>query len=108
MLLDVLKHRRAPKRLDLPVTVSQPPMNRRIPGANVADVTLEVLNIDRVEADDGGEETNVGFCEAGAVVEGPRRGGEVGFDAVEGGEEGCYGGGVGGLGGCDAGFVCWR
>ena len=29
--------------------------------SDIADVALEVLNVDRVEADDGGEKPDIGF-----------------------------------------------
>jgi hypothetical protein len=55
-----------------------------------------VLHVDRVEADDGCEEADVGFRDGGRGEEvgcgGLRK---VGFEAVEGFEEGCYGLGVG-------------
>lgn len=48
-----------------------------------------MLHVDCVEADDGRVEANICFCDVGAMVEGPRGFLEVGFGAVEGGEE-CF------------------
>ena len=47
-----------------------------------------MLDVDGVEADDGGEEADVGFGDGGAVVVGGGMCGEVGFGLVEGLEEG--------------------
>ena len=73
-------------------------MQVRVPAADISDVALEVLNVDGVEADDGGVEADVGFGDGGAVVVGGGVGGEVGFDAVERAEEGVHGFFVGFLG----------
>lgn len=97
MLLNMLKLRRRPKRRHIPVQPPHPRVNSRIARADIADVALEVLDVDGVEADDGRVEADVDFREARAVVVGAWGGGEVGLDAVEGVEEGCYGGFVGGL-----------
>lgn len=53
--LDVLKLRRLLERRLVPVQVAHPPVQRRVPGADVADVALEVLHVDGVEADEGDE-----------------------------------------------------
>ena len=50
-----------------------------------------MLDVDGVEADDGCVETDVGFGDGRAEVVGCGVGGEVGFGAVEGGEEGADG-----------------
>lgn len=42
----------------------------RVSAADFTDVALEVLNIDRVKADDGCVEANVGFSQPVAKVEG--------------------------------------
>lgn len=94
--LNMLKLRGAPKRLVLPIQVAHPLVQVRIPGANVAQVALEVLDVDGIEADDCGVEADVGF---GGVRGGEQVGGgglgEGSFDAVEGGEEGGHVFGVG-------------
>ena len=105
MGLDVLELGRAPKGRDAPVEFPQPAVQGRVPRSDVPDVALEVLHIDRVEADDGRVEADVGFGDVGAVVVRPGVLGEVGFGSVEGGEEGVQGAFVGGLGGGEAGFV---
>lgn len=47
--------RRGSKRLVVPIQVLQPPMGRWVSTANVTDIALEVLHVDWVEPDDGGE-----------------------------------------------------
>ena len=98
MLLDMLKLRRLPKRRHGPITMPEPAMQSRKARADVAEVAFEVLDVDRVEADDGRVEADVGFGDGGAVVEGAGVGGEVSFGAGEGGEEGVERGLVGELG----------
>ncbi len=99
MFLDVFKLRRLAKRRYIPIQLSDPTMQRRIPGAYIADVAFEMLDVDGVEADDCCVEADVGFGDVTAEVVGARGGlgGEVGFGAREGGEEGLDGGFVGGL-----------
>lgn len=75
------------ERRHVPVQLPQPAVDGRVARANVTQVALEVLDIDRIEADDGGEEADVGLGDVFAKVVGAGRGGEVGFSAVEGGEE---------------------
>jgi hypothetical protein len=63
-------------------------MNIWVPTPHIPDIGLEVLDVDGVEADHGCEEPHVGFGDVRAVVVGSGGyGGEVLFDAVEGGEE---------------------
>ena len=102
MLLDMLKHRRLPERRFIPIQFPHPSMQGRVAATDIADVAFEMLHVDGVEADDGGVEADIGFGDGGAEV---IRSfcvvvllGEVGFGAVEGGEEGLDGGFVGGLG----------
>jgi hypothetical protein len=61
MLLDMLKLRRILERRPVPVQVTQPLVQVWVSGANIADVALEVLDVDGIEADYGGEETDIGF-----------------------------------------------
>lgn len=98
MFLDMLELGRLAKGRLVPVQVAEPFVQGRVAGADVAHVAFEVLDVDGVEADDGRVEADVGFGEVGAVVEGRGVGGEVGFDAVEGVEEGVEGFFVGVLG----------
>lgn len=74
-------------------------MQRRVPRPDVPHVAFEMLHVDGVEADDGRVEPDVGFRDVRAEVVRTRGGllGQVGFGAVEGGEEGADGGFVGGL-----------
>lgn len=61
-----------------------------ISAADIAEVALEVLNVDCVEADDGREQTHVGLGKTVAEVERSRRLCEVCFCAVERFEELSY------------------
>ena len=54
MFLNMLKLRRSSESVYIPVQVPQPLMQRRVSGANVSDVALEMLYVHGVEADDGG------------------------------------------------------
>ena len=105
----MLKISRLPERRYIPVQLAHPAMDSRIPGANIANITLKMLDIHRVEADNSREKPDISLGDGGAKVErrlgALRSGGEVGFDLVEGGEERCYGSVVGFLSGCEAGFV---
>ena len=109
MELNMLELSRLPEGRHVPVQPAHPAMNSGIPGANIPDITLEMLDIHRVEADDGGEQPDISLGDGGAEEErclGRGCGcGEVGFDAVEGGEEGRDGLAVGLLGSCEAGLV---
>lgn len=108
MELDMLKVRRLPERGNIPIQPPHPAMNSRVPRANISDITLEMLHIHRVEPDNRRKQPDIRLRNIGAEIEGlfgGERGGEVGFDLVEGGEEGCYGALVGFLGCREAGFV---
>jgi len=88
MLLDMLELRRLSKGRHLPIQLPQPLVQMGVPATDIADVTFEMLDVDGVEADDGGVESDVGFGDGGAVVVGGRVVGEVGFSAIEGFEKG--------------------
>ena len=60
----------------------------RVAAADVADVALEVLDVDCVEAHNGRVEAHVLLRQAVAEVEGPAGFGEICLCAVERGEEG--------------------
>lgn len=108
MLLDMLEISRLPERRHIPVQLAHPAMDSGIPGANITNITLKMLDIHRVKADNRREEPDISLGDGGAKIEwrlGALRSGKVGFDLVEGGEERCYGSVVGFLGGCEAGFV---
>lgn len=109
MAFDMLELRRAPKRLVVPIQLPDPAVQMRVSAADVAQITLEVLHVHGVEADDGREEPDVGFRDARAEVVGSRAGGlvlrEMRFGAVERFEELCHCGLVGFLGGGEAGAV---
>ena len=54
-----------------------------VPAPNVAQVAFEVLHVDCVEADDGGEQANVSLSQAVSEVEGAAGLGQICFGAVE-------------------------
>lgn len=62
VVLDVLELGRLTKGLGVvPVQMPHPLVQGWIAGTNIADVALEVLDIDGVKADDGGEEADISF-----------------------------------------------
>jgi len=65
VLLNMLPLRRLAECRDIPVQVTQPLVQRGVPGADVADVALEVLHVDGVEACDRRVQTDVGFGDGG-------------------------------------------
>jgi hypothetical protein len=88
MVLDVLKFRRVLERRYVPVQMPHPLVEVWIASADVANVALEVLYVDRIEAHDGGVETDVSFGDGGRRKEvRSRRLGEARFEAIEGFEE---------------------
>ena len=91
VLLDMLKLSRLLERRYVPVKISQPLMQRRITRPDITDVTLEMLHIDRVEANDGSVEANVRFGYVGTKVVGSGVFSKVSFGAVERGEKGLDG-----------------
>lgn len=103
----MFKIRRLPESTHIPIQPAHPAMNSRVSRTNIADIALEMLHVDGVKADDGRVESDISFGDG--VPEEVGRGGElfgeVGFDSVEGGEEGRDGFFVGLLRGCEAGFV---
>lgn len=107
MFLNMFKQRRLPKRRHIPIQFPQPFMQRRVTRSYIADVAFEMLHVDGVEADYGCVEPDVGFGYGGAEVVGGGVGGEVGFCAVEGREEGLDGFFVGFLGSRGDGGVSW-
>ena len=88
VLFDMLKLGRLLERRYVPVKFSQPLMQCRITRPDIADVTLEMLHIDRVEANDGSVEANVRFGYVGTKVVGSGVFSKVSFGAVERGEKG--------------------
>lgn len=87
---------------DVPIEIFHPAMDCGVSGSDVFEVTFEVLDVDGIETNDGGEESDVKFREVRAKVVwtgtlgGGKLSAEVGFDAVEGFEEGD-----------DVAFVCF-
>ena len=73
VLLDVRELGRAAKGLVVPVQVAHPLVEVGVAAADVADVALEVLHVDGVEADDGRVEAHILLCQAVAEVEGSGR-----------------------------------
>jgi len=110
MLLNMFELRRlGSKRRHIPIQFPHPPVQIRVPRPDVADIALEVLDVDGVEADDGRVQTDVGLRDVRPVVvrSAVIRGvfGEMGFGAIERFEEGVDVVLVGFLGGGEAGFV---
>ena len=95
MLLNMFELRRLPKGRDTPVQRPQPFMNRRISRSYISNVALKMLDVDGVEADDCCVEPNISFGDVCAEIVGGGVFGEMGLDAVEGGEEGSDGSLVG-------------
>ena len=86
MLLDMFKLGRLAKRRHIPIQIPEPVMQRRIARADISDVTLEMLDVDRVEAYDGRVEAYVCFGDLSAKVVWFGVGREMGFGAIEGRE----------------------
>ena len=91
VLLDMLKLRRVMESRLLPVQSPHPPMQRRVARANIAQVALEMLHVHSIEADDCCVQSNIGFSDVCAEIEGTLAVGVVGsqmlFRAVKGTEE---------------------
>ncbi len=75
MPLNMRKLGRLTKRWDVPIQIPQPLMKIRVIGSNCAEVCLEVLDVDDVEADDSCVEADVSFGYGGPEVEGAFFGG---------------------------------
>lgn len=71
VVLDVHKLRCVLEGRMVPIQISQPLVQVRISATNVSYVTLKVLHVYRIKADDGREEPDVCFCDVVAEVEGP-------------------------------------
>jgi len=61
--LDVVKVRGVLERGVFPVQLLHPPVDIRISMADITDVTFEVSDVDRIEADDSDPKPDVSFCE---------------------------------------------
>lgn len=105
VLLDVLKLRSFPECRDIPIQPPQPRMDSRVPRSNIANITLKVLDIDGVKADDRSKEPNIRLGDVVAEVVVGFGTSKIRLDLIEGGEECSDGLLVGLLGGCEAGFV---
>ena len=106
--LNMLKLRRLLERGNVPITIPQPVMNSRITRSNISDVTLKMLDIDRIKSDYSREKPNVRLSNIGPKIEGLALFlglGEMRLDSVEGSKERCYGFTVGFLRCCEAGSV---
>lgn len=87
MELDMRKFSRILECRNVPIEIPQPFVDMRVSGADIANVGLEMLNVDDVEANDGGVETNIRFGDVLAEVVRVCGLGKVFLDTVEGGEE---------------------
>lgn len=105
VLLDVLKLCGFPERRNIPIQPPQPLMNGRVPRSDIADITLKVLDIDRVKADDRSKEPNIRLGDVVAEVVGGFGARKIRLDLIEGREERSDGLLVGLLGSCEAGLV---
>lgn len=107
MFLDVLEIRRLTERRQIPIEATYPAMNGGEPRADITQITFEMLDVDRVEANDGCEEADIGLGDGFAEEKG--RGGEllgqVSFDFIQRGKKRRDGFFVRFLRGCEAGFV---
>ena len=88
VILDMLKLRRLLERRYVPVQLPEPLMQCRITRSDIADVALEVLHVDRVEANDGSVEANVCFGDVGTKIVRRSVLSKVSFGAVKRGEKG--------------------
>ena len=70
MLLDMLKLGGIMERWHVPIQLPQPFVQIGIARPDVPDIALEVLDVDRVEADNGRVEADVRFGDRGPVVVG--------------------------------------
>lgn len=81
-----------PEGGNVPEEVAHPSVEVGVARADIADVALEVLNVDWVKADDGYVESDISLSETGAVIIwslGLHRG-KMSLGAVEGAEQGAY------------------
>lgn len=88
--LDVLELGRVLEGRHVPVQVAHPLVDEGVPGADVADVALEVLHVDGIKSDNGHVEPNVGLGDVLAKVIRPldRRGLQMRLRLVERLEQG--------------------
>lgn len=82
MGLNMCELRRILEGRNIPIQMSQPLMNIRISRSDIPDVRLEVLDVDCVEANHGGVETDVCFCNVRPVVERTFGFGEMVLDSI--------------------------
>ena len=91
VIFDMLELRRVFERRYVPVQLPQPLMQRRVARSYITDVALEMLHIDRVEANDGSIEANIGFRDIGTEIVGSSVFSKMSFGAVERGKKGLDG-----------------
>lgn len=83
MFFDMFKLRRVAKGGNAPVEIPHPLVQCRIPGSDIANVAFEMLDVDWIEADNGGVETHVGFRDLVSKVVWRGVLGQVGFGTVQ-------------------------
>lgn len=88
VIFDVLELRCLAKRWNIPIEMSQPSMQSWIAGSDVADVALEVLHIDWVEANNSGVKAYISFSDVLTEIVWIGMRGQVGFSTVKGGKQG--------------------
>lgn len=106
--LDVLELSSFVESRNIPIELSDPAVNGREARADITQIALKVLHIDRVETNDSGEQSNISFGDLITEEIGLRGSlllDKVSLNLVERGEEGGDGLFVGFLRGCKAGLV---
>lgn len=88
VILDMLELRRLLERRYFPVQLPEPLVKCRITRSDITDVALEMLHVDRVEANDGSVEANVCFGDVGTKIVRSSVLSKVSFGAVKRGEKG--------------------
>jgi hypothetical protein len=106
MILNMRKLSRTPKSRNIPIQISQPPMQIWISAPNIPNIRLEMLYIHNIKSNNRSEQSDICFRDFFAIVKRSLGyGRKMLFGSIERGEKGSYGFGVGFLGGGEARFV---
>jgi len=68
MVLNMRELRRILKRRDIPVQMSEPLMNVRVSRANIPDIRLEVLHINRIKPHNRGKQPHICLCNVLPII----------------------------------------
>ncbi len=68
VILDMRDLGRRIEGISLPIQMTNPLMDGRVPRSDIAEIALEMLHVDGIESDDGGEQSNVGFGDVLAEI----------------------------------------